>query len=261
MRQRWRCVAVLTCVILGLSGGRAGAEGPPPRALTIAADEWCPINCRPGQERQGIGVDLAKAIFEPLGYRVEYVIMPWARALEEARQGRVDAVVGANTADDPSLIFPDSFVLEITDDFYALQGRSIAFSGVESLKGLRVGYIKDYGYGKEINAFLERQRGTPGSVQEVSGEDALEQNIRKLMAGRIDVVLESSAVMDYTLKEKNLADKVKRIGGLPQGHVFVAFSPRVAASKERSRQFDAGMRRLEASGELRALYGLYGLQP
>src|SRR5688572_5357943 len=73
------------------------------KTLTIGADIWCPINCDPQDEKQGIGIDLARKIFEPYGYEIRYVVIPWSRALEEVRAGKLDAVVGATHADDESL--------------------------------------------------------------------------------------------------------------------------------------------------------------
>ncbi len=70
-----------------------------PVIITIAADSWCPINCTKPEKKLGVGIDLAKSIFEPLGYTIQYEVMGWSDALAKVRRGEVDAVVGASKFD------------------------------------------------------------------------------------------------------------------------------------------------------------------
>ncbi len=99
-----RFFLALACAFTPFSA--AAQEAPPKPVITIEADMWCPINCTPADARPGVGIEIAKKIFEPLGYRINYVIVPWTQALADARAGRTDAVVGANHQDDATLIFP-----------------------------------------------------------------------------------------------------------------------------------------------------------
>lgn len=232
----------------------------PKKTLTIAADEWCPINCAPDKEPFGIGIDLAKTIFEPLGYEVKYVTMPWTRALEEVRKGNVDAVVGANTTDDPTLIFPKSPLYFMTDDFYALKGHNISFKGIDSLKSYKVGTIKGYGYSGDLANFIKAQSSVSGAIQEVSGDDAGLQNIRKLQAKRIDVMVESGPVMSYRLKQMNLGEQIVHVGSLPQDNIYIGFSQAKAESKQRAQQFDDGMAKLRKDNKLSGIYAPYNLE-
>jgi len=230
------------------------------KTLTIAADEWCPINCTPDKAPLGIGIDLAKAAFEPLGYQIKYVTMPWTRALEEVRKGTVDAVVGANTTDDPTLVFPKSPLYFMTDDFYALKGHSIAFKDMNSLKAYKVGTIKGYGYSGDLANFIKSQSAVSGAIQEVSGDDAGLQNIRKLQAKRIDVMVESGPVMSYRLKQMNLTEQIVHVGSLPQDNIFIGFSQAKPESKQRAQQFDEAVARLRKDGKITGIYAAYNLE-
>lgn len=230
------------------------------KTITIAADEWCPINCKQDKEPLGVGIDLAKAIFGPLGFQVKYVTMPWTRALEEVKKGNVDAVVGANSSDDPNLIFPKTPIYFMTDDFYALKDSKIAFNGMDSMKPYKLGTIKGYGYSASFVDFAKSQQDKPGAVQEASGDDAGEQNIRKLQAKRIDVVVESGPVMIYRLKQMGLEDKVAHIGSLPQDNIYVGFSQAISDSNSRAKLFDDGIAKLKKEGKLKAIYAKYNLE-
>lgn len=260
MRQRYAGLLMLLTAFAVCFSARAAEDKPAKPVLTIAADEWCPINCDPKSDRPGIGIELARAVFEPLGYRVNYVVMPWTKALEQVRAGKVDAVVGASRTDDPSLVFPVSTLYPISDDFYVLVGNPWRYQGVASLSRQRVGVIESYGYGGVVRKFIEDNKNVNGAVFVASGEDALKDNINKLMAGKIDVLIENRPVMEYTLRKLGIEDKITWTGGLSQGSVYLAFSPALPESKTRMQQLDAGYIRLRNSGALDAMYKPYGLK-
>ncbi len=227
--------------------------------IIIAADSWCPINCKAPEAKLGVGIDLAKAIFEPLGYQVRYQIMPWSDALAKVRAGTVDAVVGASRNDDATLVFPAQDVLNISDDFYVTKGDSWRYQGVHTLKGRKLGVVKDYGYGAQVQEYVHSNEGNLSLVQASEGDDALKTNIRKLMNHQLDVVVEAKPVMDYTLASLHQEEALTWAGSSPQSPVYLAFSPALPGSRALADQFDAGMRRLAASGKLAGFYRPYGL--
>ncbi len=232
--------------------------------ITIAADSWCPINCARPESRLGVGIDLAKAVFEPLGFKIEYKIMPWSEALDKVRAGEIDAVIGASRYDDAKLIFPRYHIYDISDDFYVLKGNSWRFQGVHTLKGRKLGIIEDYGYGPAISEYIRNNKTKPELIQQATGDKALLDNIRKLQNREIDVIVETRPVMEYTISKiqpggRRLDDKIEWAGSSPQAPVFLAFSPSLAQSKTMAAQFDAGIKRLESEGKLEGFYRAYGL--
>lgn len=236
------------------------AKKPKP-TITIAADEWCPINCDPKSDKPGIGIELAKKTFEPLGYQINYVIMPWKEALEQVRLGKVDAVVGASRADDVRLVFPSISITKISDDFFVRSGNSWRYQGIVSLAKKRIGVIEDYGYSQLITKFISDNKNMTGIIFQASGEEALKENINKLLNDRIDVLVESRLVMDYTLQKLQMEDKIEWAGGITQEPVYLAFSPALAVSKQRAAQFDSVVSALKNAGSLEPLYKTYGLRP
>ena len=248
----------LACLLLQSSTGFALSDKKP--TITIAADSWCPINCSRPETKEGVGIDIARAVFEPLGYNVNYIIMPWADALAKVNRGEIAAVVGAGRSDDPRLVFPSSAILAISDDFYVLKGISWRFQGVETLKRKRLGVIESYGYGNEVKEYIRMNSEVRGAVQAQTGNNPLRTNIKKLQNNEIDVVVESRPVMEYTLASMGLEDKVIWAGGVKQDAVFLAFSPASPQSAGFAKMYDDGVRRLKASGQLANFYSAYGLR-
>lgn len=261
MRWLW---ALLVWVFLVFPLEAAGDK----RTIIIAADIWCPINCEPNAVRLGVGVDLARRVFEKQGYKIQYVVMPWTQALAEVRAGRVHAVIGANSTDDPRLIFPTNPICEIDDDFYVLADNPWQYTGPLSLVGMRLGVAEDYGYSNELAAHIERSKNIPAAVQWVTGNDALQANIQKLLRKEIDMLVDGGPIVEWKLKEMGLADKIRHAGTIrqdfmrtDQGFVFLAFSPRRKESAELARVYDEGIDQLKGKGHLDVIYQNYGMTP
>ncbi len=248
------------CAVFLLQSSAVFALSDKKPTITIAADSWCPINCSRPETKEGVGIDIARAIFEPMGYNVNYIIMPWADALEKVRKGEVTAVVGAGRSDDPKLVFPASATLSISDDFYVLKGIAWRFQGAETLKRKKLGVIESYGYGRVVSDYIRANSNVNGAVQVETGNNALRNNIKKLQNNTIDVIVESRPVMDYTLASMSLDDKIVWAGGGKQDSVYLAFSPASPQSVGFAKAYDDGVKRLKASGQLSRLYNAYGLR-
>ena len=230
------------------------------KTIIIEADEWCPINCAPGNY-EGIGIDLARKVFEPMGYEIKYVIVPWTKALADVRSGEIYAVVGANRNDDNTLVFPDIPVTTITDDFFVRASSPWQYQGVHTLKNKRIGVIESYGYGDVVTSFLQQNRNTVHLIHTATGNNALMENVEKLVNGQLDIVVENRTVIEQALKNYEHKDKIKWAGGVPQAPVYLAFSPVLPESKQLAAYYDAAIRRMRRDGSLKTLYAKYGLTP
>ena len=230
------------------------------RTIVLAADAWCPVNCGPGDARPGFMVDLARAIFTNAGYGVEYRLMPWSRALREARSGAVDGVLGAFASDAPDFVFPEAPLLVISaSDLFARSDFDWTFRGIPSLAEVRLGAIQNYGYGDDLNAYL-LDPANKGAVDVIHGQRAIERNLAKLLAGRIDVVVETRGVFLHAARKIDAVDRVKFVGqvGAPE-NCTVAFSPSSSNSAALAKIFSDGVAAMRRSGALHALLESYGL--
>lgn len=230
------------------------------KTIVIEADEWCPINCTPGAGEEGIGIDLARKVFEPMGYKIRYVIVPWTQAVDDVHKGRIHAIVGANHHDDSGLIFPDSAIYRITDDFFVRETSAWRYQGPHTLKDKRIGMVEGYGYGDVVTQFIDQNKRTANVLFYASGNNPLMENVDMLINGKLDVVVENRAVMNYAMKNSDKRSKIKWAGSVEQDPVYIAFSPAMANSKELASYYDGAIRRMRADGSLNKLYAKYELQ-
>jgi polar amino acid transport system substrate-binding protein len=227
--------------------------------ITLRADEWCPYNCTPGSDKPGYGIEIVKEIFSKAGHTIDYSTVAWARALEECTKGNVVAVIGAAKKDAPQLVFPDSNFGMSDNTFVVKKGTNWRYAGPASLSQVKIGTVQGYAYEGEAGAALDKLVADKASVDVTGGENALEQNLKKLAAGRIDATVDAKAVLSYNIAKLNLGDKLEFAGTADPGQIFVAFAPGNPKAKEYAKLFDDGLAQMRASGRLKAILASYGV--
>lgn len=228
--------------------------------LSIVADEWYPMNGTPNSARPGYMIELAKTIFSQHGIEVQYHTIPWNRAIEQTKEGKYNCVVGAYKSDARDFIYPKaSWGLDVAR-FYVLKHDSWEFSGnIDSLRFRKLGVIEGYKYQDELDHYINTAKSM--YVQSLKGNQALEKNIKKLLAKRIDTTIESENVFNAKIKEMGLEQHFQSAGHIsPASKMYLACSPNHPNSQKYVDMVDAAMPKLRQSGKLEAILNRYGLK-
>jgi polar amino acid transport system substrate-binding protein len=224
--------------------------------IVMAADPWPPF-------APGYMIDIAEEVFTKNGHTFKFEVMPWSRAIIEARTGNVNGIIGAARGDAPDFVFPENEQGQIVNTFFVNKGSSWTYTGIESLKSVKLGLILDYDYSEEISEYVKNQADSK-LVQFIGGNAPLSQNIKKLKAGRIDVTLEASTVFNFTANEMGESGSFK-VGGVledtPESSlIYMAFSPANPNSAKYAKILSDGMTELRTSGRLAEILKKYGLK-
>ncbi len=228
--------------------------------ITIRADDWCPYTCQPDSDKPGFLIEIAQYLFGKKGDVVDYQVMPWARAILETREGRYHSIAGAFKGDAPDFIFPENELAISVSALFAKQEKSWKFKDISSLESIAVGVIRDYSYGEQLDQYIEKHKKDTQKIQIVSGDNALELNIKKLILGRIDVFLEDPSVMSDYLAHHPLQEKIVNIGTVSHDKIYIAFSPHFPASREYAQILSDGIKEMRMSGKLQEILAKYGLK-
>ncbi|CAK0741038.1 Transporter substrate-binding domain-containing protein [Azospirillaceae bacterium] len=229
--------------------------------IKLRADLWCPYNCDPESDKPGLLIEVARAILTPAGHSIDYRTMPWSRALSEVRKGRIHGVIGAQQSEAPDLVYGRIPIAFDDTGFVVKQGVDFRYGGAASLDPYRIAVISDYNYdGGEIDAYLKENAAAKDRIQFNSGDDVGIANLRKLIAGRVDVVIDSFTVMSYLIQKYNLSDKVYVVQLGRPTEIFIAFSPSDSRSNLWSELLSAGIAPLRQRGELGVILARYGLK-
>jgi polar amino acid transport system substrate-binding protein len=261
-RRQWIDRMRLLCTALMLVfAPLLAARGQAPGVVTLRADLWCPYNCQPGTAHEGVLVDLARAAFGKAGYRVDYQLLNWARAVDETRDGQFDGIVGALHTDAPDFVFPQEMQAVSRNCFYTAPKDhwSPAPDLEASLRDRTLGIANAYSYGPLLDGYIESHR-RDGRVSVLSGDDLFKRNLDKMRAGHVDTVVEDHWVAAWVLQQSHMTDEVRQAGCLPPTSVYIAFSP---AHPERSHRLasllDETVRQMRLNGELDRLLAGYGI--
>jgi polar amino acid transport system substrate-binding protein len=231
-------------------------------AITIRADIWEPYNAAPESDKPGYMIEVTKAIFTKAGIKVDYQCKGWTwdRSIEEARQGRIDAIVGAAKDDAPDFIFPEEPFVYQQVTIFKKKGNPWKYQGVNSLQNIKLGVISGYAYDDSVDEYIEKNTNKV-NIQIVKTDNALELNIKKLEAGRIDATIEDASVFNVKATSLSMKDKFEEAGvvGEPD-NITIAFSPAKETSKKYADILSKGLKEMRASGELKKLMGKYGLK-
>ena len=186
--------------------------------------------------------------------------MSWDESLAAVRQGKFNAVVGASIDDAPDFVFPHQTFGINGNSFFVKNGSNWKFEGTKSLSKVRLGIIDSYSYDTEIDKYIKANQGSSKLVS-VSGENALPTLIKMLLSGKIDVIVEDTNVMLYSLVKVGVPPGgIKKAGTMEeQVDLQIGFSPALKNSKEYARLFDEGVARLRQSGRLQMILSRYGL--
>ena len=197
-------------------------------------------------------------IFAAKDHQIKFEIIPWARAIATTRVGEHDAIIATFKQEAPGFTFPQQSIGLAQNRFFT-QPNNLAwvYRGTDSLINLRIGVIKGYSYGKEINDFIALH---PENIHYAHGNNPLRMNIKMLLAGRLDAIIEDRNVLAYAVNKMKLSKPFREAGqaGEPEA-LYMGFSPNSEHSEEYAKLFDQGMRRLRESGELNEILSQYGL--
>jgi len=165
--------------------GIARAGGP----VQLVSTEYPPY-MGAGLPNGGITVDIVTRAFRRAGYEPVVTFRPWARALDEAQEGQYDGVIFLWHSVEREKYFAFSDALPANQiGFYKLKRDRISFRTLAELGAYTIGIGRGY---VNPTAFDAAHLHTESGVDD-------EENLRKLDAGRLDMVLIDRGVAAYLL--------------------------------------------------------------
>jgi polar amino acid transport system substrate-binding protein len=243
-------------ILLGI--GMLGS-GPAAETITVSTGDWLPYVGLKRSDPPGYVIELVREIFTKAGYQVIVNDLPYERALAYLEDGRVDVVTAAFAEDLPSpaiAILPDEEVGRIQRAFFVKKGEKWNYTGQASLAQIKLGLVIGEVY-PEIKTYLD-QRPKPNRIEYVSGVDGYRRNVLKLLAGRIDVMLEIPEVVEFYAAQLHSLSEIRQAGRIGKlRKLWVAFSAHNPNARRYANLFSKGIKTMRKSGELQELLSRY----
>ena len=237
----WWLLVLSTSALAAAPDADRAAESSRLPVRIAAEDNWPPFSDEKGK---GLSAQLVSAAFARSGYKIETVVVPYARALYYTAKGKTDACWNvtrqANTERDyllhqqPLFQAPSSFYYHKLAKNY----RSVA----EIPDGAVVGVILGYEYGDLFEQHKKRFQ-----LVEVSTHPQL---ISLLQHDKIELAIFFDDVLDYYLAQQAFRRVRLQKGQLNHiSDIYVAFSRATPRSAELAKALDAGLNDLQRSGD------------
>lgn len=172
---------------------------------------WPPVTYeKSGKASGGLSFEIMTEIFRRLDVPFEIELYPQNRLLIQVKEGLLDAVtlISKNSARDSFLVFTDT-IIETSGYVYYDPGRRqpLEWKSFSDFSQYRVGIVMGHNYGDDFSSAVVSGKF---NIEEVA---TVEQNIRKLLLGRVDFILAKKfEAEDFLHKNPQYKNSVKAMG-------------------------------------------------
>ncbi|WDE07064.1 transporter substrate-binding domain-containing protein [Thalassomonas viridans] len=224
------------------------------KSITVVADDWPPY-VDTSHPRGGLCIEVVKAAFKAQGYAIEVIYMPWPRAFHGVKYGQYDILPNAWFTQERGKFFNYSLPYMTSQlKFIARKGEHFEFENISSLDNKTVGTISGSSYGVEFD------QATNFRKSEVTN---MLQNIKMLIAKRIDLVLEEDLTLITKLRQDapDLLEKIEVIEpSFRKLPLHIAISRNHIRSREITTAFNLGLAKIKTDGTLALIKKSYGVK-
>lgn len=194
----------------------------------------------------GMAVDIVTEAFHRAGRDIAIEVMPWARALDEAKSGSADAIFPAakNAEREGFLDYSTGVLVQQAVSLFVRKDSQTAFDGdLTVFKNTKVGVVNQMSYGSKIDAAIKS-----GTLENLDRSNDSENNVQKLVAGRFEVMPSNRYVALSVAKKAGLSQQIKEL--LPEVEsilTYIAFTKARDVTKLRD-EFDNALTTMKADG-------------
>lgn len=164
----------------------------------VSLGDWPPYT-DPNREDGGVSIEILRRALQSQGHDIETIQMPWARSLVMLERQEIDILPAVWFKEDrtETMLYSDAYAANRLV-FIKAKGDDFEYTGEESLTDKVIGIIQDYVYdGKIIH----------NESLQFSPSYSLESNIKKVVAGRIDLTLDD----EISVKEQLSPELLEQI--------------------------------------------------
>ncbi len=225
--------------------------------LVIASVEQ-EVNSYTGKDGEPTGrvLELVRRGMDRMGIEVEFKLLPWRRAITGTYEGKYDALLKPfwNSERHKYMDFSREILLHETIVLYKRKDRTITFNGNwNAIFQYKFGVIQGYSYGR----IFDKLR----AVWDLKTDEStnVEHNLKKLVAGRFDLLVGFQSYTEANIKKFNLEDQVEQLPFIIDSvESHIAFTKKKNLKVIRD-QFDEQIRWMRANKVYEELSDKYGV--
>lgn len=225
-------------IIIFLALTTAQAQESEINEIRFLSDSWENVTNKDGT---GLCWELFQKVYEPVGVKVTFDIVPYARSVRMVQDKQTDAAVGVYKDEFDKALFGKWHYLSDIVLVAFKKGKVENWEGEASLSG-RIGWMRGYAFNEYLKENIKFDE-----------TDDRKAALKMLLMGRLDFFIDTEAELKAALETDAVNADDFQVETLLKLNVYLAF-----ADTERGRRlmtiYDDRMAQLVASGELKPLY-------
>lgn len=238
-------------ILLSLFVALLGAEKP---LLTLVTCEWTPY-LGEALPSGGVSTEICREAFKRAGYATEIEFMDWNRALGLTESGDSDILVGCYNTKERAAVYAISDTIGMVNVvLFQRADDSITYQTMNDLKPYRVGAMRGNAYTPE---FDDADYITKEYV------DNMSINIKKLLFGRIDLIVGSRLVIEEYMRN-NFPDKKEALRVVHPPLSSISLHIGVSRKREDFQEiveaFDSALLSMKKDGTLKRINEKHGFE-
>jgi len=177
-----------------------------PEILNIASLEYPPFIYTDGNEVKGPIADKVKEIFQRMDIEINIEIYPITRGLYMVDSGEVDAFFSLKRTKDreKKLLFTTEPLIVQSFVFFKNKESMIMWDGdIDNVTKYKIGIVRNTSYGEIFDSSIKNK-----IIIAIEESESFEINFKKLIAGRIDLLINSYDVGLYLIEKLDAKDKI-----------------------------------------------------
>jgi polar amino acid transport system substrate-binding protein len=208
--------------------------------INVVSEQWARATDKDGH---GLYWDILRAVYDQPGQKLSFKNTSYARSIKQLEQNKADIVLGSAKDEVETALYPE-YPMDL-DHVYVLYKASTSWHDKNSLAGKNVGWIKDYGYDKEldvkftINEFL-----------------SLSVGLKRLLRDELDFIIDAKLDLDTAIDEARLDRKLIKLSTVFNVKTYPAFA-NTDKGKELLAIYNQRMPQLLADGTIKRLFEKY----
>lgn len=157
--------------------------------LRMGGTEWSPYIGRE-LKNHGIAAEIVTQIFRSAGHGVQFVFFPWKRTQFLVKSGKLDglAIAWYTKERAETMVYSIPYI-NTAIVLIKHKNDPFVYNKINDLEGKNIGVLRGYGYLEKIQS---------DKIQK-SVVNSLEQNLRMIVNGRIDLTLEEKLNVENTI--------------------------------------------------------------
>lgn len=229
--------------------------------VSLRADVWCPYNCDPHSANPGFMVEVAQFAFKKHGDNIQYALMDWTRAVEDAEAGKFDGLIATTPVITPDFIFPEQELALAVQSFWTKKAFNWVYKDLSSLEGVILVVMDKYSYGEPIDSYIAKNKHNAGKIKVVTGNDGRAEAANYVLLADKAVFIEENHVMeDFLIRSRLLEYFNQGSTKMPPSKMYIAFTPKNASAQQYADLLDEGVLELKKSGEWQRLLDKYKIK-